>query len=858
MSKTKFAVTGMSCAACSARVDKAVRNLECVKDVNVNLLKNEMTVEWREGEDDATVTEAVQKAGYGATVANAGAGSSQTTNANQTNAAQKAQEAEAQTMFERLTVSIVICIPLMYLAMAPMMGMPLPSFLTGASNVPALVLTQFLMTIVVVAINFKFFRVGFKALFNAAPNMDTLVAIGSSASVVFGIWALYQSFPALATGNEAALHHIAHNLYFDGAAMILTLITLGKYFEARAKKKTTEAIGRLISLVPETATVLRDGVEVTMPVKDIVVGDKVVVRTGERIAVDGLVVEGNGEVDESSLTGESLAVEKSIDNTVSASTLLVSGHFVVEARRVGQDTTLAKIIALVDDASSSKAPVARLADKISAVFVPVVITIAVVAAVIWLVLGYPWEFAATIAVSVLVISCPCALGLATPTAIMVGTGKGAENGILIKSAESLETCGGVTAVILDKTGTITEGKPVVTDIVALGDMNEAEILRLAASVEAKSEHALAKAVVTAAETNGVRLTEAENFSQIPGAVSGTVADLAIQIGNRKLLKDTDTEALQKLEALSIEGKTALVVRVDDKLVGLIAAADTPKADSAAAVAAFKEMGLKVYMVTGDNAKTAQAVADVVGVDEVVSEVLPQDKSQIVMRLQAQGHKVMMVGDGINDAPALVTADVGVAIGAGTDVALDCADIVLIQNRLTDAVAAVDLSKAVMRNIRQNLFWAFFYNAVGIPVAAGVFYTMLGWTLNPMIAAAAMSMSSVSVVSNALRLRGFKPRVLKKDTGKNLSFAALELPKNQHEQERSITMQKLIHITGMMCKHCTGSVTKKLSALAGVTAVEVSLDEGGYALVTVDDTVTDEVLKETVEALDFKVTGIETK
>ena len=856
MSKTKFSVTGMSCAACSARVDKAVRNLECVKDVNVNLLKNEMTVEWRDAEDDAVVTEAVQKAGYGASVANQN--NAPRASSAQTDKTQGAQDAETKTMFERLTLSIVLCIPLMYLAMAPMMAMPLPDVFSGRRNVPSLVLTQFLLTLIVVAINFKFFRVGFRALFMGAPNMDSLVAIGSSASVIFGIWALYQSFPALANGNDTALHHIAHNLYFDSAAMILTLITLGKYFEARAKTKTTEAIGRLVSLVPETATILRDGKEVSVAVKDIAVGDKVVVRTGERIAIDGVVVEGNGEVDESSLTGESLAVEKTVDGNVSASTLLVSGHFVVQARRVGEDTTLAKIIALVDDASSSKAPVARLADKISAIFVPVVISIAIVAAVIWLVLGYPWEFAATIAVSVLVISCPCALGLATPTAIMVGTGKGAENGILIKSAESLEMCGGVTAVILDKTGTITEGKPVVTDVVTFGEMTQSEILSLAASVEAKSEHALAKAVVTAAQTNDIKILEAQNFAQIPGSVCGTVIDKTVEIGNRKLLNEGDTKALERLDELSVEGKTALVVRVNGCLEGLIAAADTPKADSASAVAAFKAMGLKVYMVTGDNAKTARAVADVVGVDEVISEVLPQDKSQIVMRLQAQGHTVMMVGDGINDAPALVTADVGVAIGAGTDVALDCADIVLIQNRLTDAVAAVDLSKAVMRNIRQNLFWAFFYNAVGIPVAAGVFYAALGWTLNPMIAAAAMSMSSVSVVSNALRLRGFESRILAKDTGSNLAFAALKIPKNETQNDRSVTMQKLIHITGMMCKHCTGSVTKKLSALAGVTAVEVSLDDGGYALVTCDETVTDELLKTTVEALDFTVTGIETK
>lgn len=855
MNKTKFSVTGMSCAACSARVDKAVRHLECVEDVNVNLLKNEMTVTWKEGEVDADVIDAVQKAGYGASLMTAGPVGQQTS---ATSASPVKAADETRWMAKRLTISLVLCAVLMYLAMAPMVGLSLPAAFSGPEHVPALVLTQFLLTIVVAGVNFKFFRVGFTTLAHGSPNMDSLVAIGSSASIVFGIWSLYLSFPALAAGDNATLHHIAHNLYFDSAAMILALITLGKYFEAKAKKKTTDALGRLVSLMPETASVMRDGKEVRIPVKDIVVGDRVVVRTGERIGVDGVVVEGDAEVDESSLTGESIAVEKLLGANVSASTLLVSGHIVIEAKRVGADTTLSQIIALVDDATSSKAPVARLADKISAVFVPIVIGIALVAGAVWLMLGYSWEFAATIAVSVLVISCPCALGLATPTAIMVGTGKGAENGILIKSAESLETTHSVTAVILDKTGTITEGKPVVTDIVPLAEPDQREILRLTAAVEAKSEHALAQAVVAAAQDNKVPAAAAADFTQSPGSVSGVVDGKHIQIGNRRLLTDSDVKAQELLKKLSEEGKTVLAVRIDGKLAGLIAAADTPKEDSASAVAAMKAMGIKVYMVTGDNAQTAAAVAQAVGIDNVVSEVLPQDKSAIVMKLQAEGHKVMMVGDGINDAPALVVADVGVAIGAGTDVALDCADIVLIQNRLTDAVAALDLSKAVMKNIRQNLFWAFFYNAVGIPVAAGVFYTALGWTLNPMIGAAAMSMSSVSVVTNALRLKGFKPRILEKRKLTNLTFAAIKLPQDSIDNSRSQTMQKLIHITGMMCKHCTGSVTKKLSALPGVTAVEVSLDNGGYALVTCEETVTDEVLKNTVEALDFKVTGIETK
>ncbi len=891
MKQIHFLVTGMSCSACSARVAKAAAGVEGVADADVNLLKNELTVSVS---DDAAagledrIIEAVVKAGYGAMPKDAPAPEASSARAGRAARETPATIAarEIDSMRRRLFWSIALCVPLMYLSMAPMAGLPIPQAFSGPLNAPAFALTQFLLTIAVVFINFKFFRVGFKTLIQGAPNMDSLVAIGSAASVLFGLYALYKMLYALAAGDAAVLSHFAHNLYFDSAAMILTLITLGKYFEARAKARTTDALGRLMALMPETAVVRRMGVETSVPLESVVLGDEVVVKTGERVPVDGVVIEGTGWADESAVTGESVPVQKEPQGTIACASLLMRGHLVLRATRVGTDTSLAQIIRLVDEATSSKAPVARLADRISAVFVPVVIGIAAVTAVVWLLLGADAEFAFTAAVSVLVISCPCALGLATPTAIMVGTGKGAENGILIKSAEAIEKCRTLTTVILDKTGTITEGKPVLTDVVSFSELTGREILALAAAVEAKSEHPLAHAVTAACLEAAVKPSEASDFSQAAGRVQGVVDGRRIEIGNKNLIAGENARAVEeRLDALSQEGKTVLVVNVDGRCAGLLAVADAVKPDSAPAVAALKGLGLKVRMVTGDNARTARAVAARVGIDEVVSEVLPADKARIVRESQAKGEKVLMVGDGINDAPALAQADVGMAIGAGTDVALDCADIVLMKNRLTDAVGAVELSQAVMRNIKQNLFWAFFYNAIGIPLAAGVFYSAFGWLLNPMFAAAAMSMSSVTVVSNALRLRRFKPVAERlqqaccttEATGEcaaparatlvkgldaagcaaRISTSAGEkVPAAASLLTRSQPMKKIISIEGMHCSHCTGSVQKKLSAMPGVSDVEVSLEEK-CAHVTVDESVTDEALLAAVNDLGFEAKGVET-
>ncbi len=857
MKKTQFVVTGMSCAACSSRVDKAVRAVEEVADVNVNLLKNEMSVVWKseEAADPEKISKAVKEAGYGASLKGETAPAGTAKAASDSTSTD--QDEELQEMRRRLAISVLICVPLMYIAMAPMMMWPMPAAWQSPESVPALVLTQFLLTLIVAGANFKFFRVGFKSLAALSPNMDSLVAVGSFASIALGVWSLYLSFPALAQADTEALRHISHNLYFDSAAMILTLITLGKFFEARAKRRTTDAVSSLLSLVPKTATILKDGVEVSVAVESIEVGNLLVVRTGERIAADGVVREGTGEADESSLTGESLAVEKAADSQVSAGTLLMSGHLVVEVKRTGADTTLSQIIRLVDEATSSKAPVERLADKVSSIFVPVVIGIALIAGATWWFVTHDWEFALLIAVSVLVISCPCALGLATPTAVMVGTGKGAQLGILVKSAQTLETCASVTAVILDKTGTVTQGRPVVTDVETFGNFSQEEILALAAAVEAKSEHALARAIVNSAKDNALHISDARDFEQVPGSVTALVDGRVVTIGNRKLLGDDAQAVRLEMESFNAQGKTALVVLVDQAPAGIIALADAVKPESAAAVAAFHAAGIDVRMVTGDGEATAQRVAQMVGIREVVSEVLPQDKERIVRELQSEGHRVLMIGDGINDAPALAAADVGMAIGAGTDVALESADIVLVNNRLTDAVTALMLSKAVMRNIRQNLFWAFFYNTVGIPVAAGVFYASLGWLLNPMIAAAAMSMSSVCVVTNALRLKRFTAPVFESAVMQQGAAQGFRIEKISQHTLRSNMMKKRIRINGMMCKHCTGSVTKKLSAVPGVSDVEVSLEDGGWALVTCDASVTDEQLKNTVEALDFTVTGIET-
>lgn len=807
--KLFFNVTGMSCSACSAHVEKAVSKMPGVDKASVNLLKGTMMVEFdadKTGSQQIIAT--VEKAGYGASLRSSltGVENKVTSNEKQEIASSTSTKlcsethtgglstdnsfktethtgnqgvqkfpdnigndememednisnSELNALKRRLIWSIVLSIPLMYVAMAPMMSLPLPSVLEGNNNIAINAFSQLLLAVPVVAINFKFYRSGFSALLRRVPNMDSLVAIGSAGSMLFGFIAFYIILYGLSHGDNALVAHWGHNLYFDSAAMILTLITLGKYFEARAKHKTSGAISKLLALVPKTATIMAEGKEKIVPISIIVPGDIVILKSGERVPVDGKAIKGEAVIDESSLTGESIPVEKTVGSELSAATLVTQGYLQMQVTRVGDDTTLAQIIQLVDEATSSRAPVSRLADKISMVFVPVVIGIAIITAVVWLLLGKEWTFALTMALSVLVISCPCALGLATPTAIMVASGKGAEHGILFKSAESIERCNEITAVVLDKTGTITTGKPIVTDILPCSSISKDTLLEYAYSVESHSDHPLAKAVINEAKSHESRLLPADKFAQKFGEVSALVDGKSIQIGNISLLKDQDPNIQEKMNLLANEGKTPLAVIVDNELSGIIAVADAIKPDSIAAVKAMQKKGQEVWMATGDNERTANAVAKTVGIKHVVSGILPAQKEVIVQKLQDEGKKVLMVGDGINDAPALTRADVGMAIGAGTDVAIDSADVVLMKSFLGDAVNAESLSAATMLNIKENLFWAFIYNIIGIPVAAGVFYGWFGLTLNPMIAAAAMSMSSFCVVSNALRLRNWKPTLL---------------------------------------------------------------------------------------------------
>ncbi len=741
----KFDITGMTCSACSARVDKAVRSLDGVNEVNVNLLMNNMSVDY----DDSAVTEgeiigAVIAAGYGASKAGE----------KKTEKRDTGVEDEIKSMKIRLIVSVALLVPLMYLSMGHMWNFPLVNlWIKGHEDALAFAFTQLLLTLPIVIINRKYFINGFKTLFHGAPNMDSLIAIGSGASLVYGIVAIYCIGYGLGHGDKELVESYMMNLYFEGAATIVTLITLGKYLETRAKGKTSRAIEKLIDLSPKTAVVIRNGKEKTVAVEDVKVGEYVVVKAGQTVPLDGVITEGNGAVDESAITGESIAVEKTVGDGVTGATVNKSGYFVFRVEKVGEDTTLAQIISLVEEAASSKAPISKLADKVAGVFVPVVIGIAIVTAVVWLLIGKGAGFAFTMAVSVLVISCPCALGLATPTAIMVGTGRGAQLGILIKSAESLETACKTDTVVLDKTGTITEGKPSVTDIIPNG-VTENELLSVAAAVENASEHPLARAIVEKAA--GMDIKTADDFQQTAGrGVSGVVNGKKILAGNYKMMCENNVTATENT-ALAAEGKTALYFAADGKFIGIIAVADTVKETSRAAIDAMRDMKLKVVMLTGDNKVTAEAIRRSLNLTDAIAEVLPSGKEAEVRRLQSEGRSVAMVGDGINDAPALTRADVGVAIGAGTDVAIEAADVVLMKSDLRDAVTAMKLSRAVMRNIKQNLFWAFFYNVLGIPVAAGALYWLGGFCLNPMIAAAAMSFSSVFVVSNALRLRFFKP------------------------------------------------------------------------------------------------------
>lgn len=818
----------MTCSACSAHVEKSVKNLNGVKSVNVNLLQNNMHVDFDEtavSVDD--IINAVISGGYGASVA----GKKQEKKDNKI-------DNEISNMKFRLIVSLVCLVPLMYISMGHMWGWPFLNVFHGAENGITFALTQMLLTLPIMYVNRKYYITGFKTLFHGAPNMDSLIAIGSGAAFTYGIIAIYCIGYGLGHGDKEFAHSYMMNLYFESAAMILALITLGKFLESRAKGKTSQAIEKLIDLSPKTAVVIRDGKEVTVGVDDVQIGEIVVVKAGQSVPLDGVIVEGNGAIDESAITGESIAVEKNVGDKVIGATINKSGYFKFKVEKVGEDTALSQIIHLVEEASASKAPIAKLADKVSGIFVPVVISIAVITIIVWLLLGKGVSFALSMGISVLVISCPCALGLATPTAIMVGTGKGVQYGILTKSAESLETAHQVDTVVLDKTGTITEGKPSVTDIAPVG-ISDKELLQIAASIEYLSEHPLAKAIVEKAD--GLEFSDVADFEQIVGqGVKGNVDGKKVLAGNYKMMRENNIEVSED-EIFANDGKTSLYFAVDNKFVGIIAVADTIKATSRQAIEDMRNMGLDVIMLTGDNAVTANAIKNKLSLSSAVAEVLPSDKEDEVRKLQQNGHKVAMVGDGINDAPALTRADVGIAIGAGTDIAIESADIVLMKSDLQDVVTSIELSHSVIKNIKENLFWAFFYNALGIPIAAGVLYGIAGLKLNPMIAALAMSFSSVFVVSNALRLRFFKPKCNNIKTVKN--------------EKENKTMTKTIKINGMMCSHCTGRVGEVLNAIDGVSA-EVSLDNGGQAVVTLAKDVSDDVLKKAVVDAGYEVVGIE--
>lgn len=855
MKTEKYNVTGMTCAACQANVTRCVQKLDGVEDVNVSLLANQMTVSYDENKlRPENIISAVEGAGYGASSMEK-ALEKDTGFRGEWQLRKKQAENSRQSMKKRLIYSVVLLVPLMYIAMGSMLGLPVPGFFTGTQNALVSALAQLLLTVPIIFINRHFYQFGFKALFHGAPNMDSLVAIGSGAALVYGIFAMFRMAYGCGHGDMELVHEYAHALYFESAAMILTLVTVGKYLEARSKAKTSDALDKLMDLAPKTAVVLRNGEEVTIPAEQVAAGDIVVIRPGEGIPVDGVVLEGHGYVDQAAITGESIPVEKNPGDTVISATINKNGSFQFQASKVGEDTTLSQIIRLVDEASNSKAPIARLADKVSGIFVPVVIGIAIVTAVVWMAVGEGFEFALSNAISVLVISCPCALGLATPVAIMVGTGKAAEMGILIKSAESLENLHNVDTIVLDKTGTITSGKPAVTDIVPLtAELSGEELLILAASAEMGSEHPLAQAIVDRAKAEKLPLIQAESFEAESGRgirakVDGKdiLAGNAVFMEENRLLDGADAgTASERARALAQEGKTPLIFAQDGKLIGIIAVADTIRESSRAAIKRFAKMGLKVVMLTGDNKVTAEAIRKELNINEAITDVLPTQKEAHIRALQEQGHKVAMVGDGINDAPALTRSDVGIAIGAGTDIAIESADVVLMKDSLNDVAAAIQLSRAVVRNIHMNLFWAFFYNILGIPLAAGVLFPVFGWRLSPMIGSAAMSLSSVCVVTNALRLRFFKDKDKIPDNEENDGTIEKQeaITADEAEEKGEILMTKIIKVEGMMCAHCQAHVFKALSAVEGVQKVEVSLEDK-QAVVTLAKDVADQILMDAV-------------
>ena len=835
----QYTVTGMSCAACSARVEKAVSAVPGVTSCSVSLLTNSMGVEGTASAE--AVVSAVQAAGYGASLK--GASSAPTAAAQEDALADR----ETPALKRRLIASLGFLIALMYVSMGHMMwGWPLPACLSD--NHVAMGLLQMLLTIAVMVINQKFFINGFRSLLHGAPNMDTLVALGAAASFGYSTYALFAMTGAQVRGDAAAVMQYMHEFYFESAAMILALITVGKMLEARSKGKTTDALRSLMKLAPQTATLVRGGQEIAVPIAQVRRGDVFVVRPGESIPVDGVVLEGESAVNESALTGESIPVDKAVGDSVSAATTNQSGFLRCEATRVGEDTTLSQIIKMVSDAAATKAPIAKVADRVSGVFVPTVIALAILTTAVWLLCGQSIGFALARGISVLVISCPCALGLATPVAIMVGNGLGAKNGILFKTAVSLEETGKTEIVALDKTGTITQGEPRVTDVLPAEGMTQGALLSLAAALEQRSEHPLARAVMMRADEDGLTAAPVGDFRALSGnGLTATLSGETLLGGSLSFVSsqvDVPRSIRQKAEALAEEGKTPLLFAQAGRLAGVIAVADVIKADSPAAIAALRNMGIRVVMLTGDNEKTARAIGRLAGVDEVIAGVLPEGKESVIRRLQAQG-RVAMVGDGINDAPALTRADIGIAIGAGTDVAIDAADVVLMKSRLSDVPAAIRLSRATLRNIHENLFWAFFYNVIGIPLAAGVWIPLFGWTLNPMFGAAAMSLSSFCVVSNALRLNLFKLHNAGKDKKINRH--------SKHKEET--TMVKTMKIEGMMCGHCEAAVKKALEAIDGVVSAEVSHTDG-TAVVTLSKPVENAALRKAVEDKDYTVTDIE--
>lgn len=863
MKSQKFNVTGMTCSACSTRIEKNINKTEGIKEANVNLLSNSMMIEY----DDSIISEndiikVVQDTGYDAHIVGSKRSSDKSQNV------KSDSDIEFKEMKIRLVVSFIFAIPLLYIAMGHMLNMPLPSIFHGTKNALTFAFTQFLLCLPVMIINKKYYIVGFKTLFKGSPNMDSLIAIGTSAAFLYGVYAIYKIGYGLGHMDMDLVMKYSMDLYFESAAIVLALITLGKFLEARAKGRTSDAIKKLIDLSPKTALVERNGIEEEIPVEDVIKGDIIVVKPGQLVPVDGIITFGTTSIDESMLTGESIPVEKEVGHKVIGASINKSGYFKFEAQNVGDDTTLSQIIRLVEEASSSKAPISKLADKISGIFVPVVIIISVVSTIAWLFLGATFEFALSIGIAVLVISCPCALGLATPTAIMVGTGKGAENGILIKSAESLEIAHKLQTVVMDKTGTITEGKPRVTDILTNG-ISETEMLKIAASAEKGSEHPLADAIVEEAKNRKLDLYNVDKFKAIPGqGLEAIVNNKKYYLGNIKLVNDKNIN-INDFEDKSVKiaemGKTPLYFADESDVLGIIAVADVVKPTSQRAIREFEAMGIEVVMLTGDNKKTAEAIRKQLGISRAIAEVLPQDKEREIRKIQEQGRKVAMIGDGVNDAPALARADVGIAIGAGTDVAIESADIVLIRSDLLDAVTAVQLSKATIKNIKENLFWAFIYNAIGIPLAAGVFYFILGWKLNPMFAGGAMSLSSVSVVSNALRLKFFKPTKKVKDIESEQIIETIAINNEEkvikdfsnsknNKNNGGNKMKKTLKVEGMSCGHCKAAVEKALKGIDGVENAVVDLNNK-TAEVTLNKDINNDILSNAVIEAGYEVVEV---